>query len=232
MYTIVMDNNKNLNTTVRAVLYKNENLADKIQFLLPLTYDGNEGREVVDEETGDIIRVRDGVIDLSEYTVTLKYVDPNGNFHSEVLVQDAEKYKNRLRYTLPVNSKITAVAGNIAARLTLIYFEEEGAFNKIETNSTQIHIDKPQGFDDYVNFEDIEAFKKEVSELKKAMPDDLAVDEKDKLHLTHEGTPIGEGVEIAVPIQFDDLDGENDGVIDVDNIDRTPTPVYQFVDVD
>ena len=83
-----------------------------------------------------------------------------------------------------------------------------------------------------MNWEDIEAFKKEVNNLKNAMPDDLAVDEKDKLHLTHEGTPIGEGVEIAVPIQFDDLDGENDGVIDVDNIDRTPTPVYQFVDVD
>ena len=232
MYTIVMDKYKNLNTTVRATIFKGENLASKIQFLVPPKFDGNMGRTVVDPETGESTIIQDGVIDITNYTVTLKYLDPNGNYHGEILARDEETYKDYYRYTLPVDTKITQVAGNLTVRLTFTYFDAvNNTLEKMESNSTTIRIDKPQGFDDYVNWEDIEAFKKEVNNLKNAMPDDLAIDEKDKLHLTHEGTPMGNGVEIAVPVQFDDLDGKNDGVIDVDDIDRSQ-PIYQFVDVD
>lgn len=199
-----MDKDKNLNTTVRGVIFKNENLVNKIQFLIPPQFDGNAGRVVIDPETGEQTIDQDGVIDINDYIVTLKYVDPNGNFKGEVLVKDAETYKNYLRYTLPVDSKLTAVAGDITIRLTLTNFDPvTEVMNKLESNSTSIKVEKPKGFDDYINFEDIDAIKKQILDLKGAMPNDLAINEDDKIQLTHDGAPIGDGVEIYVPTQLD-----------------------------
>ena len=229
MYTIVMDKDKNLNTTVRGVIFKNENLVNKIQFLIPPQFDGNAGRVVIDPETGEQTIDQDGVIDINDYIVTLKYVDPNGNFKGEVLVKDAETYKNYLRYTLPVDSKLTAVAGDITIRLTLTNFDPvTEVMNKLESNSTSIKVEKPKGFDDYINFEDIDAIKKQILDLKGAMPNDLAINEDDKIRLTHDGDPIGEGVEIYVPTKLPGYDGKNDGIVNVDDIDLN---AYQYIEV-
>ena len=132
MYTIIMDKYKNLNTTVRTSLYQNESMVDKIQFLIPPLYN--------DE-------------DLSEYKVTLKYVDPNGNFHTEVLTLDADLYKDYLRYELPVITNLTQVSGTITVRLTLTKSDNESV-DKLETNSTTISIQRPNGFVDYIPNED------------------------------------------------------------------------------
>lgn len=208
MYTIVMDNNKNLTTTVRTSLFQKESMVDKIQFLLPPKYGDNE---------------------LKDYIVTMKYVDPNGNFHSEVLTLDDELYKEYLRYELPVTTKLTQVSGTITLRLTLIKFSQgtntgdsEHSFDgdtlvindgdpepspdpttnvidKLETESTSLIIQRPNGFTDYVNFEDIEAFKAKINELSSHMPNDVAVDDESTLHLTHNGEPMGEGTPIVTP---------------------------------
>lgn len=229
MYTIVMDKYKNLNTTIKAVIYKQENLVDKIQFLIPPKYSGNEGVTKTDPETGEEVLVQDGVIDLSSYTAVLKYVDPNGNFHSEVLIQDAEMYKDYLRYTLPVNTKLTQVCGNVTVRITFSEFVDEQNVPKLETNSTIIHVDKPKGFDDYVNFEDIEAYKAEIAKLKENMPTDLAIGEHENLHLVHDDRQIGEGVEILMPTQFEELDSVHDGIINVDDVE--PEPQGNFIEL-
>lgn len=229
MYTIVMDKYKNLNTTVRAVIYKKENMVDKIQFLIPPKYDGNDGRVVVDPETGEETVVKDGVINMGDFTAVLKYVDPNGNFHSEVLIQDLEMYKDYLRYTLPVTTKLSNVSGNVTIRISFMYFENEGFISKFETNSTIVHIDKPQGFDDYVNWEDIEGWKQEMTNLKENMPTDLKIGENENLHLVHEDTKIGDGVEILLPTQTDEIDDHHDGIIDVDS--PRPEPSGGFIEL-
>lgn len=250
MYTIIMDKYKNLNTTVKTTLFQNESMVDKIQFLIPPMYNG---------------------VDLSDYIVTLKYVDPNGNFHSEVLEKDEELYKDYLRYELPVTTKFTQVVGMITVRLTLIKFEPgrtiydsehhvEGdtmvvtetpisgetedetttIIDKLESNSTTVMINKPSGFDDYVNFEDIEAYKAQISQLSRdvtnmqeIIPNDLEIGEGENLHLVHDGNQIGKGVEILQPAQFDELDDSNDGIVDVDNLkpDPEPTPSNQFIEL-
>ena len=245
MYTIVMDKYKNLNTTVRTIIFQQESMVDKIQFLVPPMYDGN---------------------DLSEYTVTLKYVDPNGNFHSELLELDAEMYKDYLRYQLPVTTKFTQVAGNITLRLTFIKFEggvtpptksehtiegttmvitENGGspvddptttvIDKLESNSTTLLISRPNGFTDYVNFEDIEAFKAQIAQMNRELqkvPNDLEIGEKENLHLTRDGEQIGKGVEILMPTQFDELDDDsNDGIVDVDNLKPDPEPQNNFIEL-
>ena len=214
MYTIVMDKYKNLNTTVRTTLFQKESLVDKIQFLVPPTY---------------------GEIDnIADYNAVLKYVDPNGNFHSEVLACDEEMYKNYLRYTLPVDTKLTSVAGNLTVRITFIDFSDDAEnpeISKLETNSTTIRINKPDGFSDFINAEDIDAYKAEIAKLKEAMPTDLEIGEHENLHLVHEGNKIGEGVEILMPTQFDELDDNHDGIIDVDNIQPEPEPQGNFIEL-
>ena len=146
MYTIIMDKYKNLNTTVRTTLFQRESLVDKIQFLIPPQYEGN---------------------DMGQYTALLKYIDPNGNFHTEKLTADEDMYKNYLRYTLPVDTKLTQVAGNITVRLTFVDVkgDESEEICRLETNSTTIGIRKPDGFNDFVTFEDIEASEIKFIEL-------------------------------------------------------------------
>lgn len=228
MYTIVMDKYKNLITTVRTTIFQQESMVDKIQFLIPPVYEGN---------------------DLSEYIVTLKYVDPNGNFHSEVLELDTDLYKEYLRYTLPVTTKLTQVAGKFTLRLTLIKFDNgrqpdvksehtvvgdtmvikenqvdptpdvdptTTVIDKLQTNSTTLLVNRPDGFTDYVNFEDIEAFKAALSQLQSEMPTDLAIGENENLHMVHYDKQIGEGVEILLPTKFEELDSNKDGISDLD----------------
>lgn len=247
MYTIVMDKYKNLNTTVRTSIFQQESMVDKIQFLIPPTYNG---------------------VDISDYVVTLKYVDPNGNFHSEVLTKDEEMYKDYLRYELPVTTKLTQVSGTLTLRLTLIKFEggvepttksehvvegttmvvtenQEGdtpiddpttmIIDKLESNSTTLMVQRPNGFNDYVNFEDIEAYKAQIAQINRELqkvPNDLEIGEKENLHLVRDGEQIGKGVEILMPTQFDELDYDpTDGIVDVDNLKPDPEPSSNFIEL-
>lgn len=249
MYTIVMDKYKNLNTTVRTTIYQQESMVDKIQFLVPPMYDG---------------------IELKDYIVTLKYVDPNGNFHAEVLNLDEEMYKDYLRYELPVTTKLTQVSGKITLRLTFMLFENgsttpttsehtvqdttmvitENApapspiddptttvIDKLESNSTVLLVNRPDGFTDYVNFEDLEAYKARMAQMERDLqkvPNDLEIGEKENLHLVRDGEQIGKGVEILMPTMFDELDDDSsDGIVDVDNLkpDPEPQPQGNFIEL-
>lgn len=216
MYTIVMDKYKNLNTTVRTVLFQKESLVDKIQFLISPQYEGEN---------------------LADYNAVLKYVDPNGNFHSEVLACDEDMYKEYLRYVLPVTTKLTDVVGAVTVRITFIDFSddpENPEIYRLETNSTTIRINKPDGFSDYVNAEDIEAYKAKIAELSANMPTDLEIGEHENLHLVHEDRQIGKGVEILMPSMFDELDNDpSDGIIDLDDLkpDPEPEPQGNFIEL-
>lgn len=247
MYTIVMDKYKNLNTTVRTSIFQQESMVDKIQFLIPPKYNG---------------------VDISDYVVTLKYVDPNGNFHSEVLTKDEDMYKDYLRYELPITTKLTQVSGTLTLRLTLIKFEggvepttksehvvegttmvvtenQEGdtpiddpttmVIDKLESNSTTLMVQRPNGFNDYVNFEDIEAYKAQIAQINRELqkvPNDLEIGEKENLHLVRDGEQIGKGVEILMPTQFDELDDDpTDGIVDVDNLKPDPEPSSNFIEL-
>lgn len=102
MYTILMKDNKDLAVTVHTKIYQREKLIDKIQFLLPTTYED---------------------FDLSKFTVILKYSDQANISHAEILTMDEELYHGKLRYILPVDTNLTVYAGNIDIRLTLQYVD-------------------------------------------------------------------------------------------------------------
>ena len=97
MYTIIMNQNKQLIVTQSATLYQRENLVDQLEFIYPQFY---------------------GDINLSECTTILSYTDIGNVRHQEVLLPDVDLYKeNKIRATLPVTTKLSRFAGDVAIRL-------------------------------------------------------------------------------------------------------------------
>lgn len=121
MYTIVMTDNKELITTQVVALYQREKLVDEIQFITPLIYNS---------------------VDLSKCSVVFKYTDIGNVIHRELLVPHGVYKNTKLRYTLPVNTRINKFAGDISGFLTFytVNEETETAENILKTSETTITI--------------------------------------------------------------------------------------------
>lgn len=208
MYTIKLNADKSLTTTVKTTLMQKENNVDKIQFLLPQTY--------LDQ-------------DLSDYTVSLIWADVNENIHTEVLERDLETYKDYIRCVFNVTKNFLMQSGDITVWLNLVNLSADEEYQMLRSYSTVVTVSKPSNIVDFADYETLEAMKKKIRDLDKAMPTDLEIDEEDNLHLVHEDEKIGEGVEILMPSQFDELDNDNDGIINVDDIDYEPQS--QFIEL-
>lgn len=148
MYTFLLNKDKSLLATERIKIYQREKLVDKVQFILPQSY----------EE-----------IDLTNKNVSiiLKYVDQEGNAQSEFLVKDDELYKdNYVRCELPIDTNITKFAGNITLHLTIIYLDVENQINQVMHSSETILTISPLK-DMYVNINDksLEILDQKIIEL-------------------------------------------------------------------
>lgn len=97
MYTIIMNQDKTLQATNKVTLYQRDNLVDTMCFLIPSKYENH---------------------DLSDFTVILQYTDLANIPHAEILQCNEEMYKNKLKYTLPIDSDITKYAGDVVLSLT------------------------------------------------------------------------------------------------------------------
>ena len=116
MYTIVMDKNKCLSKKNMTTLFQGEQLVDKIRFLIPMKY-------------------RD--LDLSKFTVTLKYINQGNIVRNEKLELSDETYADSmLCYYLPVDSKITMIAGDVTMLLTF----DNGGKHIMYSSETTINI--------------------------------------------------------------------------------------------
>jgi len=86
MYTILINNDKHLTTSVRETLLRHTT-TDGIQFLLtPDNVDESEGEEPLN----DIV-----------YSAVMYYKDTDGVVRNETLITDEELYKDRIRFILP-----------------------------------------------------------------------------------------------------------------------------------
>lgn len=205
MYTIVMRDNKMLETTVKTSIYQREKLVDKIQFLLPQTY---------------------GDLNIAECTAVLKYMDQLDVAHVEVLTMDDELYKNMLRFVLPLDTKITQYAGDIKIRITLTHVDlETGVQQVLHTGATTITV---KTMEDYFHFnpdkslEFIDQLVGKIDSRIQFMQESLEFfgenkaddiirvddDEGAKIQLTSDGNPIGNPVSIdqeeIMSVSFDD----------------------------
>lgn len=191
MYTIIMNKDKSLSATIKSTLYQREKLVDKIQFLLPQEY---------------------GELELAEFTAMLKYIDQGNEAHTEILVKDEELYKNRIRYTLPVDTSLNKFSGNITIRLTLTKTNMETKSQYVlHTGEITINISPLSDWYKFVSDDALETIDQKILELeakieatekiaeiydsKKA--DNITRVDIDKIQLKSNGTLIGDPVTIT-----------------------------------
>lgn len=204
IYTIIMDKYKQLVTTVQQTIYQRDNLVDELQFLFPQFYNS---------------------FDLSEFNVVLKYVDQANTPHVELLQRHSELYKDKLKYTLPINTKLTRFAGDIEIRITFTRVDIETKKQYVlNTGSTVITVYPLKDYyaftpDESLDFVDqlvgslnakIDAVNKIAETYDKEKADNLTYNDN-KLQLTSNGEKIGDAVEIVsgggeTPAPSDDFD--------------------------
>ncbi len=99
MYTILMQQDKELIATVKTMIFEKENGVDTIRFLVPPYYND---------------------LQLTDYIVLLKYVTPDRRNLSEKLTMQEELYKGYADYRLNVSTKLTFLPGDVDLRLSFI----------------------------------------------------------------------------------------------------------------
>ncbi len=189
MYTIIMNSDKSLTQTTTSTLFQRENLVDKIQFLFPEFYND---------------------IDLNDFIATLKYIDQANIPHAEILQKDDELYKNKIRFSLPIDTDLNTYAGDIQIRITLIKVDMDTKKQYVlHTGETTISI---LPLKDYYNFvpdeslefvdqlvgsltSKIEATEKLAEAYDKNKADNITY-EGNKIQLTSNGLKIGDSITI------------------------------------
>lgn len=96
---VLFKSNKSLAVTARSVIMQGENMADKLLFYLPTSYE-------------DVI--------FADPDVKLFYRDPGNNVHMETLKASASDKDGYLLYTLDVTSALTDLAGVVTLWLEIV----------------------------------------------------------------------------------------------------------------
>lgn len=98
MYTILVNDNNELVTTVKERIMQRSKLVDELHFLANPVYKN---------------------VDMSDFTVTMEYVLPvSREYKTETLVKSSDLYKGQLEYILPFDTCLTKEAGKIEIQLT------------------------------------------------------------------------------------------------------------------
>ena len=103
MYTILVNDNNELVTTVKERIMQRSKLVDELHFLANPTYKN---------------------VDMSNFTVTMEYILPvSREYKTETLVKSSALYKGQLEYVLPFDTCLTKEAGKIEIQLTFTKVE-------------------------------------------------------------------------------------------------------------
>ena len=196
MYTILINDDNTLTTSVRERIMQRSKLVDSLHFLCPQTY-----KE----------------LDMADFTVTLEYILPvSREYKTEELVKSEELYKEMLEYKLPFDTDLTKEAGEIEVKLTFskVDLDEDG--NNIQyvrkISATSITIVPIESWCDIIPDKALDAIDQriiktdaqikalldanEITRLEKA--DNLVLDSENKeLYLTAEGEQIGDKVKLS-----------------------------------
>lgn len=197
MYTILMNTDKSLIATNRINIYQRENAVDKIQFLLPQTYED---------------------LNLSEFEVVVKYVDQGNVAHSEILELQEKLYKEKLQYILPVTTKITQFAGDVKIYLSVlnVNLDNDEKEEVLHTGETIINVKSVDDIFAFAPKESLETIDKKILELQAAIKantmiaesidqnkaNDLSY-ENNTLQLLANGKPIGTSHILDQQTEFD-----------------------------
>ena len=140
--TFRMDPQKRLVCTTKATIYQNESSVDAISFLLPIKYDE---------------------LDIGDCIVAIEYVDPTSATQVEILEKDEEPYNEQYyRYTFPITSKFTKVAGDINFVLEIIKAGDNDDNQVLRVGSAAVTIEKWDDYMQYLPDENLSPMEKRV----------------------------------------------------------------------
>ena len=196
MYTILVNDDNTLTTSVRERIMQRSKLVDSLHFLVSPIY-----KE----------------LDMTDFTVTMEYILPvSKEYVSEVLVKSEELYKEMLEYKLPFDTDLTKEAGEIEVKLTFSKVDLDADGNDIQyvrkISPTSITIVPIESWCDIIPDKALDAIDQriiktdaqikalleanEITRLEKA--DNLVLDNENKeLYLTAEGNQIGDKVKLS-----------------------------------
>ena len=196
MYTILVDNDNTLQTSIKTRIMQRSKLVDSLHFLVEPMYNEH---------------------DMSTFTVTMKYQLPVSNEPcSELLTLSEELYKEKLEYKLPIDTKLTREAGDIEVLLTFTKAEldEDGVVKQYvrTTSSTVLKIIPIAAWtnittDDALNAVDqrllqvdamIQALTETGDLYSSTKADNIVLDsESQEIYLTANGNIIGDKVGLS-----------------------------------
>ena len=211
MYTILVNDDNTLTTSVRERVMQRSKLVDSLHFLVEPTY-----KE----------------LNIADFTVTLEYVLPiSKKYKVETLIKSDELYKERLEYKLPFDTNLTREYGDIEIQLTFtkVDLDEEGKDIQYvrKTSTTSITIVPISAWSDVIPDEALtdldqkilktDAQIKELHEIQENIlvekADNLVLDEENKeLYLTAEGNQIGNKVKLS-DLGNEIVQSSNEGLI-------------------
>lgn len=196
MYTILVNNDNSLITSIKERIMQRSKLVDSLHFLVEPIY-----KE----------------LDMSDFTVMLEYILPiSKEYKTEILVKSENLYKEMLEYKLPFNTELTKEAGDIEVKLTFSKVDLDTDGNDIQyvrkTSATTIPIIAIETWCDIIPDKALDAIDQriiktdaqikalleanEITRLEKA--DNLVLDsENQELYLTAEGNQIGNKVKLS-----------------------------------
>lgn len=197
MYTILVQNDNSLHTSVKERIMQRSKMVDTLHFLVEPMYKEEH--------------------DMSTFNATLKYKLPISNEPcSENLVLSDELYKDHLEYKLPFDTNLTKEAGEIEVMITFtkVDLDEEGnGLQYVRTTSTTTITIVPIAAwtnittDSALNAVDqrlleVDAMIKALSETgdlySSTKADNLVLDdETQEIYLTANGEQIGDRVKLS-----------------------------------
>lgn len=215
MYTLLLNDDNSLICSTKHVLMQRSSLVDIFHIVIPKMY---------------------GEIDMTDFTCTMEYVMPiSKKYKTETLIGEAYK-EDFIEYKIPLDSKLSQEAGDIELQLTFTKVELNDDGQKVQyvrhTQTANVPITPITAWSDIIPDEALSGLDnrilaldgqiKALNELQDSIidktPDDL-VKTDDLIQLSKDGEPMGKGITILNIDNTDDiLDGNNDGVIDIDKI--------------
>lgn len=120
MYTILLNQDKQLIQTTRVALYEGETNSTKLRFLVP---------SVLND------------IDMNGYRAIVRYELPNGKKYIVNLLRE-DMYKDYYSFTMNISQNFTETPGYVSYTLTLIRTESETQSTIFKSNEDYIEIRK------------------------------------------------------------------------------------------
>lgn len=222
MYIIIVENDNSLYGSCKEKIIQREKLFNKLCFLVPQHYNG---------------------YDMSRCTVTMRYLLPiSKEFRTETLILSDERYKEYLKYVVPVDTNLSKEFGDVELNLTFTMLDVDDNGNIVQrvrkTENGVLHITKIPDWDSMIPDSSLMALDQRILKqdaqfeslanvaniLDSVKADNLVYnDDEETLQLSARGVGIGNKISVrdilddGIPVV--DLDVKSDDDSNVENND-------------